>query len=148
MHVQVHPQNGQALSALQQAAPLHPAGEPRGLRLGDSEQQGAVIQGDLVSRPGSGNYGSGDRNAPLAQHHRHAVLQQQGLCQPSHPQLGPLQVNDELGLHPRLLGGGPILLLQQLSAVEETGMGQVQPRPRHPPMKHLPQYGPAAAARA
>ena len=141
-------QQGQALAALEQSAPLHPAGQAVGARLLHRQQKGAVVQGELVPGPGGLHHAPGDGDAPGAQQGGTSLPEGNRFLQPSHPQLRALEVHDQAGLHPRLPGGGPELLLQQGGALREGGVGQVQPGPGHPRLKHGRQNLPPGAGGA
>ena len=138
-------QNGQALAALELPAPLHPAEKTVRALFLHLYQQGAVVQGDAVSRLGSFQGGGGNGDAARAKHGPAPGLQRNGSSEGTHPQLRALQVDDEMGGPAAGAGGRPIDILQQGGALGKRGVRQIEPRPGHSGGKQPVQGGSVGA---
>ena len=136
--VQLHPRQGQALPAVERAAPKDPAGQGSAPPARDLQQQGAVIQGDLLARPGAVHHGGGDREPSGPQKDLLPRGQGGGAGQVPHPELRPLQIQNQVGLRlSRPPGGGPELPEQGGGAPGQRDVGQIDPQAGHPRLKEL-----------
>ena len=75
--------------------------------------------------------GLGHGDAAVTEGHQFSLGEGHGVLHGTHPQFGALQVNDQMGLHPGGLCGGPVDPLEQMLAVGQSHMGQVQPHAGH-----------------
>jgi len=128
---------------------LHGAGEGGGGDLRYLQQQGAVIQGELMARPGGGDHSLRNGDAPFPQKDGAPLRHGNGLRKNTHPQFGPLQVDDEMGLlHPCGPGGGAVDLPQHGGVLGQGCVGQVEPGARHAGGKQAVQNGAVSAGGA
>ena len=112
------PQEGQALFTEQRSAPQNMAEQDGGGGALDLQQQGAVVNGQLLARLGGVQDILGDGNAAVAQQDIVPLPQLDRPGEFSDAQLRPLKVQDKVSaLQARLPGGGPVCPVQQRRAL-------------------------------
>ena len=132
------PQEGQALFTEQRSAPQNMAEQDGGGGALDLQQQGAVVNGQLLARLGGVQDILGDGNAAVAQQDIVPLPQLDRPGEFSDAQLRPLKVQDKVSaLQARLPGGGPVCPVQQRRALGKAGVGQIDPDARHTRLKEL-----------
>ena len=90
--------------------------------------------------------GLGDGYAPLSQKQLLPLPQGDGPGELPHPQLRALQVQDQVGVRAaRPPGGGPVDLLQQGGALDQAGVGQIDPQTGHARLEQIIHHIPLGA---